>query len=70
MQPARAAPRRRAVDLAGEVESFFTPEVADEPSVGAMLRRPLMIDARQLQVVAVRPRLLGKEIVRKIGLRA
>ena len=70
VEPVRAAARDlHAVDFTGEVVAFFAPEVADESSVGPVLRRPFVIDSRQLQVVAVGPRLLGKEVVRKVSLR-
>ena len=62
----RAARNLDAVDLAGEVVSLFAPEIPDEAAVGALAARPLVIDAHHLEVVPIRPGLLGEEILREV----
>ena len=54
--------------LAGEVVPLFPPEVPDEAPVGALIGRPLVVDPHHLEVVHIRPGLLGKEILGEVCL--
>ena len=62
----RAARNLDTVELAGEVVTFFPPEVPDEAPVGALITGPLVVDPHHLEVVRIRPGLIDKKILGEV----